>query len=503
MVSVSLEGTLTIWDVRAARIEREIDADPGGLSGCDISPDGRWLATSGSDLRLWDLESGEELAAFLGHERALCACGFSPDGRHVASSSHDRRVIVWDVETQRRLVVWSGHGCYVLACAFSPDGRRVAAACGVDWITHKKPRFEGEVRLHRFRRPQEPLLPEPYRRLASLEESDPEGALQELAEQERDNTVPQRDLMAVALVSPILAFLVALWVHRRFGWHPAATTILIWCYLGFGPYAWRYGAWRLEVGASDTQVGCFTRVIMAPLLGFFYNVFVIAALAVAAGAIAWLIHLPMALLLSRVSGVSFGTASDELSHRLGLPLGIACFILVFLVLGSDTPRLLSPKRVLLGLRLNAGELAKFSLWLVMALALGGGVVGFWFENPLQGVALSLVAALLGAIDLARAEKDFELSLLYRLSRVRLLLRTGRELEAEWHLYKLSKDFQKPFFPEAVKALIDGLRMLMGGSEPARIQRHLAEIDVRERPAHLQPIYYDQVRLTLRLARARP
>jgi WD40 repeat protein len=132
------------------------------------SPDGTRLATSSEDLtaRVWDADSGRELAVLRGHDDGVLRVAWSPDGGRLATCSRDRTVRVWDSagrqlrslpqETRPRSVAWSpgggelavpleggttgvwevatgrprlelrGHEDWVRAAEWSPDGTRIA-----------------------------------------------------------------------------------------------------------------------------------------------------------------------------------------------------------------------------------------------------------------------------------------------------------------------------------------------------------------------------------------
>jgi WD40 repeat protein len=97
------------------------------ITSCAISPDGKRIVSGSGDktLKIWDLESGAELATIKGHTKEVKACAISPDGRRIISGSADMTLKVWDVETGAELALLEGHTDDVFSCAISPDGKRI------------------------------------------------------------------------------------------------------------------------------------------------------------------------------------------------------------------------------------------------------------------------------------------------------------------------------------------------------------------------------------------
>jgi WD40 repeat protein len=60
-----------------------------------------------------------------GHKRLVSVAAFSPDGRLVVTASHDKTARIWDAETGAQLAVLAEHTKEVDTAEFSPDGRQI------------------------------------------------------------------------------------------------------------------------------------------------------------------------------------------------------------------------------------------------------------------------------------------------------------------------------------------------------------------------------------------
>jgi WD40 repeat protein len=77
------------------------DAHSGIIVSAKLSPDGKWIASGGSDhvVRLWDAEAGSLLQKFLGHNSVVNTVAFSPDCKQLASGGWDQVIKIWDINT--------------------------------------------------------------------------------------------------------------------------------------------------------------------------------------------------------------------------------------------------------------------------------------------------------------------------------------------------------------------------------------------------------------------
>ncbi len=102
--------------------------DAGWVRCLDVSPDGKWVATGGSDrrLKLWAWADGgpaEKPAHDTGaHAGWVEAVAFSPDGKWVVTGGADFAVKVWNAADLSPVTVLKGHTGFVRDLDFVPDG---------------------------------------------------------------------------------------------------------------------------------------------------------------------------------------------------------------------------------------------------------------------------------------------------------------------------------------------------------------------------------------------
>lgn len=142
ILASAMDGALYLWDAETGEQIRRIDAHEGGVTSAVFSVDGARILSGGLDriLRLWDASTGQDIQSYEGHVGVILDVDLSPDGRYAASSAADeflesnpndivdRTVRIWDVETGEQLFTFSPPPGYVRTVAFSPDSARVISA---------------------------------------------------------------------------------------------------------------------------------------------------------------------------------------------------------------------------------------------------------------------------------------------------------------------------------------------------------------------------------------
>lgn len=113
--------------------QQSIAAHGDLIHAMDFSRDGKLLATCGYDklVKLWNVETGTEIATLKDHSDSVYGVAFSPDSKLLATCAADRAVKVWEVVSGRRLYTLGEPTDWVYAVAWSPDGKYLAAG-GVD-----------------------------------------------------------------------------------------------------------------------------------------------------------------------------------------------------------------------------------------------------------------------------------------------------------------------------------------------------------------------------------
>ena len=101
--SGSQQGGMTLWDLAQQPPHPRVRTQLNKIANLAFSPDGRRLITGGANsrevVRLWDPESGRELAALTGEPADYFGVGFSPDGNTLYANSYAGTLLLWRAPT--------------------------------------------------------------------------------------------------------------------------------------------------------------------------------------------------------------------------------------------------------------------------------------------------------------------------------------------------------------------------------------------------------------------
>ena len=126
-----------LWDTDTGNEIRTFKGHTHGVTSVLLSPDGKQLATAGgldNTVILWDLATGKEIRSFKGaignvfgaippQDGALESAAMTPDGKRLATAGSDGAARIWDVATGKEVRVLRGSDTLAVhVTAVSPDG---------------------------------------------------------------------------------------------------------------------------------------------------------------------------------------------------------------------------------------------------------------------------------------------------------------------------------------------------------------------------------------------
>ena len=124
VVTVSDDGTARIWDGDTGLNLAILDGHTKKVVGVATSSDGTRIATASWDrsVRLWDAETGEPLEVFEAHKNSVNAVRFLPNDAGVVSAGYDGDVRVWPLDGSQEPYRFAKIGFPINAIALSGDG---------------------------------------------------------------------------------------------------------------------------------------------------------------------------------------------------------------------------------------------------------------------------------------------------------------------------------------------------------------------------------------------
>jgi WD40 repeat protein/serine/threonine protein kinase len=122
------DGTVRVWDVKAARVVRSFRGHQGPAKSVAWQPGSHRLASAGSDgtVRVWDADRPGQSLRPLRHPNQVLSLSWHPDGKRLAAGGRHDSAVIWDTTQRGKPIDLSAPVQWVWAVAWSPDGSRLA-----------------------------------------------------------------------------------------------------------------------------------------------------------------------------------------------------------------------------------------------------------------------------------------------------------------------------------------------------------------------------------------
>jgi WD40 repeat protein len=140
ILSAGRDQVVRLWNARSGAPIRELTGHWDVVNSVAFSPDGRVAYSAGGNsdfereghddfaVRQWNLDTGQCLAKFTGHQARVRAIALNSDGSILLSASDDKTLKLWETKSGKEVFAITGHISPVIAARFVDDGRAILSA---------------------------------------------------------------------------------------------------------------------------------------------------------------------------------------------------------------------------------------------------------------------------------------------------------------------------------------------------------------------------------------
>ncbi|GAC1502875.1 MAG: NB-ARC domain-containing protein [Ktedonobacteraceae bacterium] len=123
------DETVCLWDVASGQQLAALRAHSGRIYSVAFSPRNDLLASGGDEhvIHIWDTRTRQHVQKLQCQQGRVRSLAFSPQGDLLASGSEDNSISLWDMNAGVCKHILREHSDHVYSVAFSPDGKRLVS----------------------------------------------------------------------------------------------------------------------------------------------------------------------------------------------------------------------------------------------------------------------------------------------------------------------------------------------------------------------------------------
>ncbi|UCG27542.1 MAG: caspase family protein [Bacteroidales bacterium] len=116
---------LRLFEIDTGEEIREFVGHTQIVTSIRMSPDGKYMLSGSFDgmVKLWDIATGLQVQKFRGHSARIHSVNFDSSGKYIITGSDDNTAKLWNAETGRIIRTFTGHHGTVSSVQISPDGK--------------------------------------------------------------------------------------------------------------------------------------------------------------------------------------------------------------------------------------------------------------------------------------------------------------------------------------------------------------------------------------------
>ncbi len=114
------DHTAKLWDVETGEQQLEVTDPANPVTNVGLTPDDKYLVTSGSNVIFWDRDTGKQVHML---STVAPSIAFTPDSKFMLANSGVAGAQVWDLSTWTVVRNFTGQTAVISSVALSPDGR--------------------------------------------------------------------------------------------------------------------------------------------------------------------------------------------------------------------------------------------------------------------------------------------------------------------------------------------------------------------------------------------